>query len=84
MINRPAAHALLKGKTGDVAEYAAKQVLAEYGIAVTQEQLATSRDAAVAAAQKIGRLTSRTRPKPRRYSWAWRMLRALLRPMMKS
>src|SRR5690606_1923560 len=54
VINRPAAQALLKGKTGDVAEYAAKQVLAEYGIAVTQEHLATSRDAAVAAAQKIG------------------------------
>lgn len=54
VINRPAAQQMLKGKTGDVAEYAAKQVLAEYGIAVTQEQLATSRDAAVAAAQKIG------------------------------
>ena len=54
VINRPAAQAMLKGKTGDVAEYAAKQILAEYGIAVTQEQLATSRDAAVAAAQKIG------------------------------
>jgi acyl-CoA synthetase (NDP forming) len=54
VINKPAAHAMLKGKTGDVAEYAAKQVLAEYGISVTQEQLATSRDAAVAAAQKIG------------------------------
>lgn len=54
VINKPAAQAMLKGKTGDVAEYAAKQVLAEYGIAVTQEQLATSRDAAVAAAQKIG------------------------------
>ena len=54
VINRPAAQAQLQGKTGDVAEYAAKQVLAEYGIPVTREELATSRDAAVAAAQKIG------------------------------
>ncbi|MBM3373554.1 MAG: acetate--CoA ligase family protein, partial [Betaproteobacteria bacterium] len=54
VINRPGAQALLQGKSGDVAEYAAKQVLAEYGIAVTQEQLAKSRDEALAAAQKIG------------------------------
>ena len=54
VINRPAAHALLQGKTGDVAEYAAKQVLAEYGIPVTREELAQTREAAVAAAQKIG------------------------------
>ena len=54
VIHKPAAQDMLKGKTGDVAEYAAKQVLAEYGIPVTQETLATSRDAAVAAAQKIG------------------------------
>ncbi len=54
VINRPAAQILLKGKTGDVAEYAAKQVLAEYGISVTREELAQTRDAAVAAAQKIG------------------------------
>lgn len=54
VIHKPAALAMLKGKTGDVAEYAAKQVLAEYGIPVTQETLATSRDAAVAAARKIG------------------------------
>ncbi len=54
VISRPAAQAMLKGKTGDVAEYAAKQVLAEYGIAVTKEELAKTRDAAVAAAQKIG------------------------------
>jgi acyl-CoA synthetase (NDP forming) len=54
VISRPAAHALLQGKTGDVAEYAAKQVLAEYGIPVTREELAQTREAAVAAAQKIG------------------------------
>ncbi len=54
VISSPAAQKMLKGRTGDVAEYAAKQVLAEYGISVTQEQLATSRDAAVTAAQNIG------------------------------
>ena len=53
-INRPSAHALLKGNTGDVAEYAAKQVLAEYGIPVTREELAQTREAAVAAAKSIG------------------------------
>jgi acyl-CoA synthetase (NDP forming) len=54
VINRPGAQVLLQGKSGDVAEYAAKQVLAEYGIAVTQEKLAKSRDEAVAAAKGIG------------------------------
>jgi acyl-CoA synthetase (NDP forming) len=54
VISRPSARQMLEGRTGDVAEYAAKQVLAEYGIAVTQERLAKNRDEAVAAAQKIG------------------------------
>jgi len=54
VISRPAAQAMLKGKSGDVAEYAAKQVLAEYGIPVTREKLAATRDAAVKAAQAIG------------------------------
>ena len=54
VIHRPAARQMLEGRTGDVAEYAAKQVLAEYGIAVTQEQLASSREEAIAAAQRIG------------------------------
>ncbi len=54
VINRPTAQAMLKGETGDVTEYAAKQVLAEYGIPVTREELAKNRDAAAAIAQKIG------------------------------
>ena len=48
VVSRPAAQAMLQGKTGDVAEYAAKRVLAEYGIPVTREELAQSRDAAAA------------------------------------
>jgi acyl-CoA synthetase (NDP forming) len=53
-LHRPAAAQLLAGKTGDVAEYAAKRVLAEYGIPVTQEELATTRDQALAVAKRIG------------------------------
>ena len=45
---------MLTGRTADVAEYQAKQVLAEYGIAVTQEALATTREQALAIAKKIG------------------------------
>jgi acyl-CoA synthetase (NDP forming) len=45
---------ILKGKTADVAEYEAKKVLADYGIRVTQEELATTREQAVAIAKKIG------------------------------
>ena len=54
VINSAAAKAMLKGKSGDIAEYAAKQVLAEYGIPVTKETLADTREAAVKAAQAIG------------------------------
>ncbi|MBS1218550.1 MAG: CoA-binding domain protein [Proteobacteria bacterium] len=54
VISRPGAQSRLEGKTGDVAEYAAKQVLAEYGIPVTREELANTRDTAVAIAQRIG------------------------------
>jgi acetate---CoA ligase (ADP-forming) len=53
-LHRPRAAAILSGKTGDVAEHAAKRVLAEYGIPVTQEALATTRDEALAAAKRIG------------------------------
>ena len=49
-----AANKLLAGRTADVAEYEAKRILAEYGIPVTQETLATSADQAVAAARAIG------------------------------
>jgi len=45
---------ILTNRATDVAEYEAKKVLAEYGIAVTQEELATTRDQALAIAKKIG------------------------------
>jgi acyl-CoA synthetase (NDP forming) len=45
---------ILKNRSADVAEYEAKKVLAEYGIAVTQEALATSKESALAVAKKIG------------------------------
>jgi acyl-CoA synthetase (NDP forming) len=53
-LNKPAAAKMLAGKTGDVAEHAAKRVLAEYGIPVTQEELATTKDQALAIANRIG------------------------------
>mgnify|MGYP001290725941 CR=1 FL=1 len=53
-LHRPAAAQLLAGRTGDVAEYTAKRVLAEYGIPVTQEELATTKDQALAIARRIG------------------------------
>ena len=45
---------MLTGRTTDVAEYEAKKVLAEYGISVTQEALATTREQALVMAKKIG------------------------------
>jgi len=45
---------ILKSRIVDVAEYAAKKVLAEYGIAVTLEELATTREQGLAIAKKIG------------------------------
>ncbi len=48
------ARATLAGRRDDVAEYAAKRILAEYGIAVTREDLAASREEALAAARRIG------------------------------
>ena len=48
------ARAMLAGKREDVSEYAAKQVLAHYGIGITREELATSREQAIAAARRIG------------------------------
>lgn len=44
----------LAGRTGDLAEHEAKRVLAEYGIAVTREVLATTREEALSAARSLG------------------------------
>ncbi len=54
VIERPAARAALKGRTTDVAEYAAKRIVAEYGIRVTEEALATSIEEASSIAKRIG------------------------------
>ncbi len=54
VLNKTQSKQLLTGKTADIAEYQAKQVLAEYGISVTQEALATTREQALAMANKIG------------------------------
>jgi len=54
VIERPAVRQSLAGRKEDVAEYAAKQVLAGYGIPVTQERLAATKDEALAAARAIG------------------------------
>ena len=53
-ISRLDVKARLSGRSTDLAEYEAKRVLAEYGIAVTREQLATSRDEAARIAAEIG------------------------------
>ena len=53
-ITSVAARKMLAGKTDDITEFAAKQVLTHYGIGITKEELATSRDEAVALAQRIG------------------------------
>jgi acyl-CoA synthetase (NDP forming) len=45
---------ILNGRTTDVAEYEAKRILADYGIPVTREELATSAQDAVAIAKRIG------------------------------
>ncbi len=48
------ARSTLAGRQDDVSEYAAKQILAQYGIGITQEELATSREEALAIAKRIG------------------------------
>ena len=49
-----AAREALAGSASDIAEHAAKRVLAEYGIPVTREELATSRAEAQALARRVG------------------------------
>ena len=53
-LHRPARQAALTGRRDDLTEFAAKQVLADYGIAVTREQVAGSVDEAVRLAREIG------------------------------
>jgi len=49
-----AARAAMSKATTDISEHAAKRLLAEYGIPVTREELATSGEEALAAARRIG------------------------------
>ena len=53
-LSNAGARKALDGRTADVSEYQAKRILSEYGIAVTQEELATTREQALAVAKRIG------------------------------
>ena len=53
-IEHPEQRAAIRGRTQDLAEFEAKRVLAAYGIPVTREALAATRDEAVRAAGEIG------------------------------
>ena len=53
-IERPEQRAAIRGRAQDLAEFEAKRVLAAYGIPVTRETLAATRDEAVRAAAEIG------------------------------
>jgi len=53
-LTSPQARAMVAGADADLSEHRAKQVLAAYGIPVTQEVLAGSADAAASAAARIG------------------------------
>ncbi|MEA3155836.1 MAG: hypothetical protein QOK44_3425, partial [Betaproteobacteria bacterium] len=53
-IEKPSARQALAGRTADIAEHEAKRLLAEYGIPVTQESLATTAGEAVTIARRIG------------------------------
>ncbi|MDB5926870.1 MAG: coA-binding domain protein [Betaproteobacteria bacterium] len=53
-IEKPSARQALAGRTADIAEHEAKRILAEYGIPVTQESLATTAGEAVTIARRIG------------------------------
>lgn len=54
VLRSAAAREALAGQKNDVTEHRAKRVLAEYGIPVTREALATTKAQALAAAQRIG------------------------------
>jgi acyl-CoA synthetase (NDP forming) len=54
LITSAEARATLKSRSDDVSEYEAKRILAQYGIGVTREELATSAEQAVKIAQGIG------------------------------
>jgi acyl-CoA synthetase (NDP forming) len=53
-LTRPSAKQVIAGKTRDISEYAAKRVLAGYGIGITQEELAAGKEQALAIAGRIG------------------------------
>ena len=53
-LKKTASKALLSGRKSDLAEHEAKRVLADYGITVTREQLATSQEQACELATSIG------------------------------
>jgi acyl-CoA synthetase (NDP forming) len=53
-ISKPDVRGSLAGRTADVAEHEAKRILAEYGIAVTQETLARDAREAADIAKRIG------------------------------
>ena len=53
-VSRPQAQETLRNHTSDIAEYEAKRILAEYGIPVTMEALASTVEDAVTAARRIG------------------------------
>jgi acyl-CoA synthetase (NDP forming) len=54
VLHSPAAREALAGKATDVAEHDAKRILAEYGINVTREELARTKEQALSAAQRVG------------------------------
>ena len=53
-IHRPEQQQMMAGQKTDLPEHLAKQVLADYGIAVTAEALVHDEEVAVAQAQKLG------------------------------
>jgi acyl-CoA synthetase (NDP forming) len=54
VITSAAARQTLAGRTGDIGEHTAKRILADYGIPVTREALAASKDAGLSIARSIG------------------------------